>query len=148
MVLGGLTDYSQVDILELWYKFVHFGVEKSPGGWYVSGRGADAHRGVAHLRDAEHGTYTTVKARFRPWLSGESPQNLMSCSLFARKRYVSGRSADAHRRVALRAGPTCASVGLTDNSQVDILELWYKFVHFGGGAIRDAAPSARCPCAS
>ena len=50
----GLTDYSQVDILELWYKFVHFGVEKSPGGWYVSGRSADAHRGVAHAPHAEH----------------------------------------------------------------------------------------------
>ena len=34
----------------------------------------------------EHGTYKTVKARFRPWFSVHSRQNLSGCSLFARKR--------------------------------------------------------------
>ena len=36
---------------------------------------------------SEHGTHKTVKARNWPWRSGESPQNLLSCSLFARKRW-------------------------------------------------------------
>ena len=31
-----------------------------------------------------YGTYQTVKARIWPWLSGESRQNRLSCSLFAR----------------------------------------------------------------
>jgi len=31
------------------------------------------------------GTYKTVEARFWPWLSGESPHSVLSCSLFARK---------------------------------------------------------------
>ena len=35
---------------------------------------------------SEHGTYKTVKARFWPWFSGKSPQHLLTCSLFARKR--------------------------------------------------------------
>ena len=35
---------------------------------------------------SEDGTYTAVKARFWPWLSGESHQNLARCSLFARTR--------------------------------------------------------------
>jgi len=34
---------------------------------------------------SELGTYKTVKARFWPWLSGESPENLLG-SLFTRKR--------------------------------------------------------------
>ena len=34
----------------------------------------------------EFGTYKTVKARFWSWLSGKSPQTLLSCSLSARKR--------------------------------------------------------------
>ena len=32
----------------------------------------------------EHGTYKPVEVRFWRWLSGESPQNLLSCSLFIR----------------------------------------------------------------
>jgi hypothetical protein len=32
---------------------------------------------------SEYGTYETVKARFWPWLSGETPQTLLSGSLFA-----------------------------------------------------------------
>ena len=35
---------------------------------------------------SEYGTQKKVKARFRPWFSGESTHNLQSCSLFARKR--------------------------------------------------------------
>ena len=31
-----------------------------------------------------HGTGQTVEARFWPWLSGQSPVNLSSCSIFAR----------------------------------------------------------------
>ena len=38
----------------------------------------------ARIRD--HALYTTVKATFWPWLSGESLQNLEGCSLFARRR--------------------------------------------------------------
>ena len=34
----------------------------------------------------EYGRYKTVKARFWPWLAGESPQTLSSCPLFVRKR--------------------------------------------------------------
>ena len=37
---------------------------------------------------SEYGTYTTVKARFWQWLSGDRPRNLLSCSPFARKRTV------------------------------------------------------------
>jgi len=33
---------------------------------------------------SEYGTHKTVKARFRPWLSGESPQHLFRCSRFTR----------------------------------------------------------------
>jgi len=40
------------------------------------------HIGAAPL-SSEYRTYKTVKARFWPWLSGESPHNLVSCSLFA-----------------------------------------------------------------
>ena len=45
-------------------------------------------RGVHSARPLcfEHGTYKTVKARFWPWHSGESPWNVLSCSLFVRKR--------------------------------------------------------------
>ena len=35
---------------------------------------------------SEHGTHTTVKARFWPGLSGKSLQNSQRCSLFARQR--------------------------------------------------------------
>ena len=31
-------------------------------------------------------TYKPVKARIWPWLSGKSPENIVWCSLFARKR--------------------------------------------------------------
>ena len=34
---------------------------------------------------SEHGTHTTVKARLWPWLSVQSPSNLLSCSPLARK---------------------------------------------------------------
>ena len=34
---------------------------------------------------SEYGTYKTVTAGFWPWLEGESPYNLLRCSLFARK---------------------------------------------------------------
>jgi len=34
-------------------------------------------------RSSEHGTYKTVKIRFWPRLSAESPPNLLRCSLFA-----------------------------------------------------------------
>jgi len=40
-------------------------------------------------RDSELGTHTRVTPRFWPWLSGEVPQNLLSYSLFARKRHLS-----------------------------------------------------------
>ena len=32
------------------------------------------------------GAYKPVKARFWPWLSGKSPENLETCSLFSRSR--------------------------------------------------------------
>jgi len=35
---------------------------------------------------SEHGKYKAVKARFWLWFSGNCPQNLLSCSLFALKR--------------------------------------------------------------
>jgi hypothetical protein len=35
---------------------------------------------------ARFGTYKAVRARFWPWRSGKSPQNLSRCSLFARER--------------------------------------------------------------
>ena len=34
----------------------------------------------------EYGTHKTVKARSRPLISGKSPQTLLNCSLFARRR--------------------------------------------------------------
>ena len=42
--------------------------------------------GVNWPLSSEGGTHTTVKARFRPWLSDTCPENLARCSLFARKR--------------------------------------------------------------
>jgi len=42
---------------------------------------------------SESGTYKTVKTRFWPWLSGQSPLNLLSCSLLARHRNVPDASA-------------------------------------------------------
>ena len=36
---------------------------------------------------SEHGTHKTVKARFWLWLFAKSPRNILSCSLFARKRF-------------------------------------------------------------
>jgi hypothetical protein len=52
--------------------------------------------GVSVPLSSECGTYKTVKARFWPWLSGSSPLNLLSCSLFARKRPVyTGRASIA-----------------------------------------------------
>jgi len=38
---------------------------------------------------SEYGTCRTVKVRIWPWLSGENPQNILSCSLFARQRTCS-----------------------------------------------------------
>ena len=38
------------------------------------------------LMASEYGTYKISNARFRPWLSGKSPQNVFNCSLFAQKR--------------------------------------------------------------
>ena len=35
----------------------------------------------------KYGTYKTVTARSRPWLAGTRPENLLSCCLFARKRF-------------------------------------------------------------
>ena len=40
---------------------------------------------VGDLISSEFGTYKTVKVRFRPWLSGESPFKISSCPLFVRK---------------------------------------------------------------
>jgi len=42
--------------------------------------------GGAVVFSSEFGTHETVKARSWPCLSGKSSQNLVSCSLFARKR--------------------------------------------------------------
>ena len=42
-----------------------------------------AHRAEAGAPVSEPGTYKAVTARFRPWLLGKSPQNFLSCSLFA-----------------------------------------------------------------
>jgi len=41
------------------------------------------------LLGPENGIYKTVKARIWPWLSGQSPGNLSSCSLFSRRRWGS-----------------------------------------------------------
>ena len=41
---------------------------------------------VAAPLSSEYGTYTTVKARFWPFLSGKTPQTLLSGSNLARKR--------------------------------------------------------------
>ena len=37
---------------------------------------------------SEYDMSKTVKARFRPWLEGKSPQGVLSCSFFARQRCV------------------------------------------------------------
>ena len=37
---------------------------------------------------SEYGTFKTVKARFGPWLYGRSPQNVLGCTLLARRRRV------------------------------------------------------------
>ena len=42
---------------------------------------------------SEYGTNKTVKARFRPWLPGKSPENVLRCSHLARHLEV-----DAHVR--------------------------------------------------
>ena len=68
-----------------------------------SGSGADVERGegavgrgegVLDPLSSEHGTYTTVKARFWPWRFGESLESFASCSL---------ESGHARRRDAMRA---------------------------------------------
>ena len=38
---------------------------------------------VSQVASPEYGTYKTVKDRFWPWISGESPFTVSSCSLFA-----------------------------------------------------------------
>ena len=50
---------------------------------------------------SEYGTYKTVKARFWSWLAGKSPQNVLSCSLFARKRYLVPRRARIKAHIPL-----------------------------------------------
>jgi len=39
--------------------------------------------GSAESLLSEHGTHTTVKARFWPWLTSKSPHNVSKCSLLA-----------------------------------------------------------------
>ena len=46
---------------------------------------------IVTLRSSESGTYKTVKARFWPPISGKSPSNLSSCSLFSRRRLEGAR---------------------------------------------------------
>ena len=53
------------------------------------------HRPIRSPLPSEHGTYRTVTARLWPWLSGENPQNLLSCPLFARQRHAN-RTRSAH----------------------------------------------------
>ena len=60
--------------------------------FYVISGISSAERGLSRKgpfhtpRSSKHGTQKTIKATFGPWLSEESPGNLLRCSLFARKR--------------------------------------------------------------
>jgi len=48
--------------------------------WNLQAKSRDRCRAnMAHIRQS--------KARFRPWLPGKTPQNLLSCPLFTRKRW-------------------------------------------------------------
>jgi hypothetical protein len=40
---------------------------------------------------SEYGTHEPVRARFWPWLSGKSLENVWNCSLFARKRHLGAK---------------------------------------------------------
>ena len=42
------------------------------------------------------GTHETVRARLWSWLAGESPENLSSCSLLARKRILNAATGTLH----------------------------------------------------
>ena len=64
----------------------------------------------------EYGTCTTVKARFWPQLSGKSPQNVLSCRLFARQRHVlwelQEADAEAHTAKVVKATSSrCTHLG-------------------------------------
>jgi len=56
----------------------------------------------------ELGTKWAVKARCWPWLSGQGPQNLLRCSLFAR----SGRGSREKCRAHLHAGTFGSAAGV------------------------------------
>ena len=69
-----------------------FRVRTSDFGCRVSGLdqlGVDSEEQCVAVwtRNEDHcGTCKTVKARFWPWRSGKSPSNVVTCSLFTRKR--------------------------------------------------------------
>jgi len=64
----------------------------------------------------EHGTHETVKARFWPWLSGNSPQNRVRCSLFARNLQASRHATPASRKWCIVFRPPVAAVLTFDNT--------------------------------
>ena len=71
-------------------------------------------------------TYKTVKARFWPCLSVKSPENLSSCSLFARKLGLRG----VLKRFAEASAESRCLCTLADYPQVDTQSPRYKPVNF------------------
>ena len=70
------------------------------------------------------GTHKTVKARFWPWLSGQSPQNSLSCSLFALKRtYTRRNTVDAG---ITRRSTTLSSKVTQSTSGPYLVQIWSR----------------------
>ena len=81
---------------------------------------------VADLRgctplSSEHGTYKTVKARFQPWLSGESPQtrlrpSLLTCLCLALPTETKVESGTSHSKSG-------TSVNLSNSGNLEVADL-------------------------
>jgi len=94
---------------------------------------------------SEYGTHKTDTARFWPWLSGEYPQNVASCSLFARKRTAHSSRAPFRRRACSQVKPrnllslsrrslSCphfyrVSLGSRSNNEKERVVLWKETFH-------------------
>jgi len=66
------------NVAEFRGELIHFGIRNAPVASQRSG--GDASPILLSALSSEHGTNETPTARLCPWLSGESPSNLLSCS--------------------------------------------------------------------
>ena len=93
---------------------------------------------------SEYGTYDTVKARFWPWLSGRSPEDVSSFSFFhaVLKRHLIADGRLKHIVEAGKARGWMEVVGVLEYQVLNIAGLAFKVQYWGSRVqLRDNASS-------